>query len=360
MTPLARTSPLLLVLLAVRAVAAPGPQTAPSIVEAAEREGSILLYTTTDPAAAKPLLEDFAALHPKVKVEFRHLYSSQLYEQFVDEVASGAYTADFLWSSGMDLQMKLANDGYALEYRSAESDQLPAWAIWKGEAYATTFEPIVFAYSKKRLRPAEVPRSRRDLAHLIRSDPDRFRGRVATYDPEHSAIGCLILTNDARIDPSFDSTIRAYGEARPKLYASSVHVLDAISAGEHLIGVNVIASYALAKQREDPSIEIVYPRDYTLALSRIALIPKAARHPNAAKLFLDYLLSARGQEIAANASWLGSIRPDITGPATAASLSKELGRRLRPINVGTSLLVYLDQSSHGAFLKRWRRALQGK
>ncbi len=359
MTPVVRTPALIIALSTLCAAAAP-PQTPSSVVEAAEREGSLLLYATTDPVVAQPLLDDFASLHPKVRVEFRHFYSSQLHEQFLEEVTEGAHTADLLWSSAMDLQMKLANDGYALAYRSAETDQLPEWAVWKGEAYGTTFEPIVFVYSRKGLAATEVPHSRRELAQLIRSDPERFRGKLATYDPEHSGIGCLILTNDARTDPSFDATIRAYGAARPKLYASSVHVLDAVSSGEQLLGVNVLGSYALARKREDPSLEIVYPRDYTLAMSRIALIPKAARHPNAAKLFLDYLLSARGQQLAANVSGLGSVRNDVTGPLTAATLSKELGRKLRPVRLGPSLLVYLDQSSRAAFLRRWRAALEGK
>jgi iron(III) transport system substrate-binding protein len=358
-TPL-RTPALLLALVATRVAAAPPPQTSAQVITAAEREGLVVLYTTTDPASAKPLLDDFAALYPKVRVEMQHLYSSQLYDRFLAEESARAETADVLWSSGMDLQMKLANDGYALDYRSPESEHLPSWAMWKGEAYGTTFEPIVFAYDTSRLAAAEVPRTHRDLARLLHANAERFQGRVATYDPERSGIGCLLLTNDARADPSFESTIRAYGEARPKLFVSSIHVLDGIRSGEHLLGFNVIASYALARRREHPSLGIVYPRDYTLVLSRIALITKAARHPNAARLFLDYLLSARGQEIAANVSGLGSIRDDVAGEVTAASLTKELGASLRPIAVGPSLLVYLDQANRNAFLKRWQRVIDGK
>lgn len=349
---------LLLTLLTASAAPLPGPRTALSIVEAAEQEGVVLVYATTDPAVAKPLLDDFAALYPNVWVEYRHVYSSQLHETFVSEVANRQPTADLLWSSAMDLQMKLANDGYALQYRSAEIAQLPAWAVWKEEAYGTTFEPIVFAYSKTALRPEEVPHSRRELAGLIRSDPARFRERIGTYDPDLSGIGCLLLTHDARMDKSFESNIRAYAQAPPKLYRSSVHILDAISSGENLLGVNVLASYASARRRRDPSVEIVYPRDYTLVLSRVALVPKVARRPNAAKLFLDYLLSARGQAIAATTE-LGSVRLDASG-GLAAALSKELGRSLRPIALGTSLLIYTDQSSRDAFLRRWTSALQGK
>jgi len=342
-----------------RAAAAAPPRTSPLVVAEAEQEGVVVVYATTDPGAAKPLLDDFAAVYPRVKVEYHHIYSSALYDRFLRE-ARGGRSADVLWSSAMDLQMKLANDGYASEYRSPETEHLPAWSFWRDEAYGTTFEPLVFTYATSLLRPEEVPRSHRELARLLRDHPERFRGRVASYDPERSGVGCLLLTNDARSDPAFEDTVRAYGAARVKLYRSTIDVLDGIASGEHLIGFNAIASYALERQRQGAAIGIVYPEDYTLVLSRIAIIPKVAPHPGAAKVFLDYLLSARGQEVAANASGLGSVRADVPGELTAARLSTRLGARLRPIAVGPKLLVYLDQANRAAFLRRWRRLLDGK
>ena len=56
---------------------------------------------------------------------------------------------------------------------------------------------------------------------------------------------------------------------------------------------------------------------------------KNARRPNAGKLFLDYLLSARAQTIMANQATLFSLREDVDGPHSAAALSKELGSRLK-------------------------------
>ena len=86
-------------------------------------------------------------------------------------------------------------------------------------------------------------------------------------------------------------------------------MLERIQSGEHILGFNIFSSYARAKQKKDPSLEIVYPKDYTLVMSRIAILPKAARHPNASKVFLDYLLSGRGQEIVAHGVGAG-LDPD--------------------------------------------------
>lgn len=48
----------------------------------------------------------------------------------------------------------------------------------------------------------------------------------------------------------------------------------------------------------------------------------------------------------------------MSGETSAASLTKELGDSLKPIQIGTGLLVYLDQSKRLAFLKQWQQAIK--
>jgi iron(III) transport system substrate-binding protein len=335
------------------------PRTAPEIVAAAEKEGTLVIYSSTDAVVAAPLLRDFAALHPRIRMEFNDLNTTEIYNRFVSEVAAGAGSGDLLWSSSMDLQMKLVGDGYAADYRSPETDRLPAWAVWKGEAYGTTYEPIVFVYNKRLLKPEEVPQSHAALTALLRARKDRFRGKVTAYDPERSGVGFLLITQDSKQDPAFDEAARAYGSVGIKLYTSVGAMLERIQSGEHLLAFNVFASYATARQKKDPSLGVVFPRDYVLVLSRIAFVPKAARHPAAARVFLDYLLSRRGQEVVARAG-LGSIRTDVTGEGTAVALAQSLGATLRPIAVAPSLLEYLDAARRLQFLDRWQKALGTK
>jgi iron(III) transport system substrate-binding protein len=351
-----------LALLALPAAAAAGanPRTAPQVIAAAEKEGSVVIYSTTDSKIADPLLKDFAALYPKIKVEYNDLNSTELYNRFISEVAAGGGSGDVLWSSAMDLQMKLANDGYAAAYQSPETDMLPPWSIWKGEAYGTTFEPIVFVYNKRLLKPEEAPQTHAELTKLLRAQKDRFKGKLTAYDPERSGVGFLLLTQDARTDPGYEEAARAYGSVGVKLYTSIGAMLERITSGEHILGFNIFSSYARSKQKKDPSLEIVYPKDYTLVMSRIAILPKAARHPNASKVFLDYLLSGRGQEIVAHGVGLGSIRTDVTGDGTAASLGASMGSTLKPIPVSPALLVYLDQAKRLEFLNKWQQALGTK
>src|SRR5438270_13511746 len=118
-------------------------------IAAANKEGKVVVYSALDTKAAQPLIRDFNALYPDIKVEYNDMNSTELYNRFIAEVASGQGGADVMWSSAMDLQVKLVDEGKAMAYKSPEAAKLPAWSIYKGEAYGTTFEPAVFIYNKR-------------------------------------------------------------------------------------------------------------------------------------------------------------------------------------------------------------------
>jgi iron(III) transport system substrate-binding protein len=336
------------------------PGTSASVIAAAEKEGKLIVYSTTDAVVVDSFLKDFRDLYPKITLEYNDLNSTELYNRIIGEAVAGEGSGDILWSSAMDLQIKLANDGYAMEYNSPEAAKLPSWAIWRNEAFGTTFEPIVFVYNKRLLKAGEIPRTHAELVKLLKANPPRFRGKLASYDPERSGVGFNFITQDAAIDPNFWDTAKTFGNAGIKLYTSTGAMMERIQSGEHLIGYNMIGSYVLSRMKKDPSLGIVYPKDYTLVMSRIAIIPKAAKHPNAAKVFLDYLLSGRGQDLLANKALLFAIRPGVIGEATQTNLEKTLGKSLRQIHVGPGLLTYLDQSKRLDFLRKWQQATTGK
>lgn len=325
------------------------------VVAAAQKEAKLVVYATTDSASAAPLLKDFKTLYPFLQVEYNDLNSSELYSRFLSEAAAGAGSGDLMWSSAMDLQMKLVADRYAQPYESPELGKLPAWSVAEKQAYGTTLEPLVFVYNKRLLPADAVPVSHADLTRLLREKRGVFKGKVATYDAEKSGVGFLLITHDFTNWPEFWDLASALGKTDARYYTSAGAMLEKVTSGEHLLAYNVFGSYALLRQKQDPNLGIIYPKDYTLALSRVVFIPKAARHPNAAKLFLDYLLSKRGQSVMAKESLLHAIRGDVEGPATAAALVRELGEKLKPIPVSATLLTYLDPAKRLEVLTRWKQ-----
>jgi iron(III) transport system substrate-binding protein len=258
----------------------------------------------------------------------------------------------------MDLQMKLANDGYAMAYKSVEASKIPGWAMWNDMAYGTTFEPVTFVYNKRLVTGAEVPKTHADFVKLIANE--KFRDKVTTYDIEKSGVGFMFMTQDSTDFPQFAQLENALGAAKVRVQSSTGTMLERISSGENLIGYNVIGSYALVRAKTDPSLGVMLPKDYTLILSRVHFINKGAAHPNAAKLWTDYLLSHRGQTVIANESKLFAIRTDVKGETTSAELIAEVGEKnIKPLPVHPSLLGYLAPAKRMAFLNQWK-ATAGK
>jgi iron(III) transport system substrate-binding protein len=323
------------------------------IIDGAKKEGKLVIYGATDSKATQPLVKDFNALYPGISVEYNDMNSTEVYNRYISEVAAGGNTADVMWSSSMDLQLRLASDGYALAYKSVESPKLPAWAIWNDMAYGTTFEPATIVYNKRLLDAKEVPQTHADFVKLIATD--KFKDKVTTYDIEKSGVGFMLMTQDARELPQFQALEQAFGTARVRVQSSTGTMLERISSGENLIGYNVLGSYALVRAKTDPSLGVVLPKDYTLILSRVQFISKTAKNVNAAKLWTDYMLSQRGQTIIANDSKLFAIRADVKGETTSAELIKLVGEKnIKPVPVHPILLQFLGPAKRMAFLKQWK------
>jgi iron(III) transport system substrate-binding protein len=330
------------------------------VIEAAKKEGKLVIYSATDSKAAEPLIRDFGTLYPGIKVEYNDMNSTEVYNRFISEAAAGGATADLLWSSAMDLQVKLVSDGYGLAYKTPEGAAIPNWANWKDTAYGTTFEPAVFVYNKRLVPAEDVPHSHADLMKLVTTKADKYQGKITTYDIEKAGVGFTFITSDASLNPQFWDFAKALGNTGLRVQSSTGTMLERISSGENLIGYNMLGSYALSRSKKDPSIAISYPKDYTLVLSRVMFINKNAKDLNAAKLWLDYVLSKRGQTVIANEAGLYSMRADVKGETTASGLTEQLGSAIKPLAVGPQLLQYLDQKKRLAFLKEWKEAVAKK
>ena len=330
------------------------------ILEAAKKEGKVVVYSTTDAKLVQGLIKDFEAAFPGIKVEYTDMNSTEVYSRFTSENAANATSADALWSSSMDLQLKLANDGLAMTYKSPEASALPEWAKWKDMVYATTFEPIAIVYNKRLVAADEVPKTHADFTKLLTGKAEKFQKKVTTYDAEKSGVGFMLVNQDAKLDPAFWDLVKAMGARQVNLQSSTATMMERVASGENLIGYNILGSYALTRAKKDPSIGIAFTTDYNLVLSRLAFVAKNAKNPNAAKVFLDYLLSKRGQTITAQQAELFSIRTDITGKDSGVGFAKELGGAVKPIAVSTDLLAGLEPAKRLEFLKQWQASLGRK
>lgn len=300
------------------------------------------IISTTDTTFFAPILKAFQTRFPEVTIRYTVTGSTSLYSALAEEGA----VFDLAISSAMDLQMKLANDGLALPHRLATV--LPGWAQWQDRLFSFAQEPVVLIVSRRAFSGLPLPRTRRDLITLLRDHPDRFKGRIGTYDPRLSGAGYLFATQEARQSDSFWRLAEVMGTNRPRLYTSSTAMLDDLESGTLALAHNVLGSYSSSRLGEGSDLAVVEFEDFTLTLLRTALIPKQAQNPALAGLFIDFLLSPEGRDLNAREAGLP--------PVDEAALADN--PRLRPIRLDPGLLVYLDKMKRRAFLEEWSAAIE--
>lgn len=314
-------------------------------------ERQLVIAGTTDTDLFTDFITAYQISNPTTAIAYAEVDSLSLYEGFL----AGSFDPkpDLLISSASDLQIKLANDGHALPHPTAMVEALPDWAQWRAEVIGFTFEPAVIVYNPELVEPGTQPRTHRDLAEMLESDPARFQGRVATYDIARSGVGHLLAAQDQQISTQFWRVISAMGRARAVLSDSSPEILDWVAAGEVAIAYNVLGSYAFARQAAGAPIGIVVPDDYVLVLTRTMLIPRNATNPDAARSFVDFALSSQGQSVAAGRSALGAIVPGSSGSWTVERISAMGIGAIQPISIDPVLLIALDPQRRRRFLTTW-------
>lgn len=300
------------------------------------------LLSTTDIAILQPVITAWLQANPESGLRYVMASSQEVYRAIAEDHAA----FDVVISSAMDLQMKLANDGFSIPLPAEAMARQPQWARWRDLLVAVAQEPVVLILADGAVaQGAEAPRTRRDLITLLRDNPDRFRGKVGSYDPAISGAGYLFAAQDARLSDAFWRLAEVMGRLDARLYCCSSDMIDDLQAGRLLVGYNVLGSYAVA--RGGKGFQIVELEDFTLTLLRTALIPRTAPDPDGAGDFLRFLLSSPGQELIAQGAGLPSVE--------AAAFERK--PHLRPIRLDPGLLANLDDVTRARFLEEWRAAM---
>jgi iron(III) transport system substrate-binding protein len=315
----------------------------------------LVIYSSLDSPLARPLIDSFQRQAPGVEVQYEELLTGDIAARVVAETDAGKTTADLIFTSAMDLTVKLANDGYAREVSVQAAATWPDWAAWRSMVFALTFEPAVIVYHRPAF-PEGPPDTRAELMDWLATAP---KGSIGTYDIARSALGYLFLVRDQEHFADLWPLVRAMGRAGVQTFPTSQEMIDGVNSGTLKLGYNVLGSYAADQALRMPDLGLVLPRDYVVVVSRVALVPKAAASPDLGERFMEFLLSREGQTVLAERLRLPAISLEVAGKDSAAAMQEALGSRLRPVPVSPGLLAYLDAASRARVLAEWQRALEG-
>lgn len=329
-----------------------------AIIEAANKEGKVVIYTSTDLSQLKQFSAAFKARYPKIELEFNDLGTTGTYNRVISEAAAGQTTADLSWTNAMDQQIQLVSDGLAQGYASPEAKNIPDWAVYKDLAYGTTIEPLTLGYNTQLLPKDKVPKTRAELIKFLNDNAEQLKGKVGTFDPVKAGSGFLFHTYDAKhLGEGFWELAKAFGKTQGKVYSSTGQLREKLVSGEHVLAFNLIGSYAMDWAKASPTLGVQFTSDYTETFSRPLFITKEAPHPNAARVFLDFLLSKEGQTAIAEGG-LPSIRTDLGEEVLGyAQLEKMANGNLVPIKIDESLLEYQQPAKRAEFLRQWSAAI---
>lgn len=303
---------------------------------------TLRVISTADPDLITPFITDFQAASPGIAIDYVTVSSGEITVALAEEGES----FDLAISSAMDLQVRLANDGLAQSYASGATALLPDWARWRDQVFAFTLEPATLILSRAAFEGLELPRTRQGLITILRDNPERFDGRIGTYDVRESGLGYLFATQDGRTSETFWRLAQEMGGLQTRLYRASSEMIEDVAAGRIAAAYNVLGSYANARADLHDRIHIVAPEDFTTVMLRTVLIPSSARSPEEAGLFIDHLISS---------AWSAGDGPFAFPGITPGSLSSDTS--LRPIQLGPGLLVYLDRLKRRQFLEEWEAAM---
>ncbi|TCD16719.1 ABC transporter substrate-binding protein [Oricola cellulosilytica] len=317
---------------------------------------TLVIGSTTDIEIIRPVIEAFQSAYPTVAVRYREETTRVLYAQAEEACRQGAVRDDVVLSSAMDLQVKLVNDGCAVTLSRPGLNALPDYAQWRSQLFGLTYEPSVIVYNRTLISPREAPRDHFDLLDLLR-DPERFRGRIGTYDIESSGLGYLFATLDDQRSSTWGRLIEGMGRNDVRLYCCTSEILDGVAEGRLLLGYNVLGSYAFARARENPDLAVVVPSDYALVLSRAAFVPADAANKADAAAFLEFTQTQAGRRILNEQALLFSPLDGREHMFREAGIEDAESRSIRPVALRPALMAGLDTMKRRLFLKQWRDSL---
>ena len=152
----------------------------------------------------------------------------------------------------------------------------------EGNYYVTNAGRYFLIYNTDKVKPEEAPKAWTDLL-----DPT-WKGRVATGHPAFS--GCTGVWALAMRKLYGWEYFEKLAKNAPRIGRSFNDPVTLITSGECSVGPGPANSTYPAIERGNP-LGIVYPEDGCSLCVSPAAIPATAPHPNAARLFLNWLLS---------------------------------------------------------------------
>jgi iron(III) transport system substrate-binding protein len=258
-----------------------------SLEQAARKEAAVTWYIAqVDAEAAEELSKRFTAAYPGITVAAIRTTGQVAYQRLLLEMKNSAPQCDVLSTTDISHMPALKERNGLLNYQPPNASALlpefqrlsdPGWY------YATSATNHFLGFNTRKVAAADAPRKWTDLL-----DP-KWKNQIALPHPGFSGCGGVWATGIRKVYGwEFFEKLAANN---PRIGRSFGDPVTLLTAGECMVGP-VPANAVFPSIEKGNPLAIVYPEDGCSLCVAPSGIPAAAPHPNAARLFLNWLLSA--------------------------------------------------------------------
>jgi ABC-type Fe3+ transport system substrate-binding protein len=283
-----------------------------ALIEAAKKEGVVTYWDVViQPETNDALTAEFKkhyGLPGSFQVNYQLSATANLVTRVEQEIAADRVTIDIAAIGSPSWVFERAHKGDALEYDS------PQYKYFEQSFKAGLGMPKFFAFNGAYLfvpmwdgdKTKFSGKSWKDVLGAVPS------GRITVGDVSKSV---AYLATYAGLRTVLDvDYFKKLAEMKPSYLVRSEQIASRIVSGEDLFTFTGMPTRAYQNNQKGATLKFVFPQEGVVLLPQNMFILKKAPHPNAAKLWIDFVLSERGQAILVKGEALISGRSGFKSP----------------------------------------------
>jgi iron(III) transport system substrate-binding protein len=288
-----------------RAAAPPAEAITPQLIEAAKKEGKVVLYSALDLPVGEKLGKAFEAAYPGVQIQIERSGSERLFQRIAQEHDANIHACDVVTSADAAHFIPWKRDGRLMPFVSEDMARyFPEQYRDPDGLFATSHIWLCsIAYNTNLLKPEDTPKSYADLL-----DP-KWAGKMVKGHPAYSGTIMTATFQMAR-DLGWEY-FEKLARQRVMQVQSSTDPPKKLALGERAVMADGNEYGVIMLKEAGQPVEPIYPTEGTPTISGPTGIFADAPHPNAAKLFVSWLLEPEQQSKLP--TW--SPRSDVPPPA---------------------------------------------
>jgi iron(III) transport system substrate-binding protein len=273
-----------------RAEAPPAVAITPQLVEAAKKEGTVVLYSSMDLPVGEKLGKAFEAKYPGMQVQIERSGSERLFQRVAQEFGSGIHAADVINTSDASHIISWKKNGWLAPFVTEDIAQhfLPEFRDPDGMSATSRIYLSSIAYNTNLVKPEDAPKSFADLL-----DP-KWSGKLVKGHPAYSG---TIMTATFQIVRELGwEYLEKLSKQRVMQVQSSTDPPKKLALGERAVMADGNEYGVVLLKEAGQPVEPVYPTEGAPTVSGPTSIFATAPHPNASRLFQAWLHTRETQQ----------------------------------------------------------------